>query len=136
MAELLAVVSGVAAGTQLFHYGMRTFTTASALTRYRHHAPEIVRGWTDEISAMLHYIDTVRERGGAIDLNTTRLLELCRKDALALLAILQPLRDGGRLSKHQRLREIVLVLRKQGEVDALMRAFDQKYTRIMLTLCL
>jgi hypothetical protein len=134
MAELLIVVGGVAAGTQLFHYGMKTLTAAAALPRYNRHAPEIVKGWTEQVAAMLHCLDTMQQRIDNLDSTTIRLLDLCRKDAVALLAILLPSQSQLRLQKHGRLRELVFVLRKEREIEALIKTFDQKFTRTMLSL--
>jgi hypothetical protein len=134
MAELLIVVGGVAAGTQLFHYGMKTLTATAALPRYSRHSPEIVKGWTEQVTAMLHCLDTMQQRIDNLDSTMICLLDLCRKDAVALLAILLPSQSQLRLQKHRRLRELVFVLRKEREIEALMKTFDQKFTRTMLSL--
>jgi hypothetical protein len=136
MAEVLAVVGGAAAGSQLLHYGFQALKAASALPRYLRHSPEMVQAWIYQASAMLQYLDDIQHRRGTLNISTSRLLELCRKDAVALQTMLVPFQSAPQVRERSRLRELWFVLRKDHEVERIIGEFIRKYSMATLSLSL
>jgi hypothetical protein len=134
MAEILAIVGGTAAGSQLLNYGVQSVKLASALPHYIRHSADMVQAWACEVSAMLHYLDHIEQRIGRLDTNTTRLLALCRRDAVALQSLLLPYEAASQIQKRLRLRELWFVLRKDHEIERAVTAFQRKYSLLTQSL--
>jgi len=136
MAEVLAVVGGAAAGSQLLNYGFQALKATSALPRYIRHSPDMVQAWIDQASAMLQYLDDIQHRRGTLDISTSRLLELCRRDAITLQAMLVPFQNAPQVRERSRLRELWFVLRRDHQVERIIGEFIRKYSMMALSLSL
>jgi hypothetical protein len=122
MAEVLAIVGGLAAGTQLMHYGYKLPTAASALSRHLRHPSETIETWVHESTAITSLLDRIQYDIGILDHSITWFLGQCRKNTRELEAMLQPFTSKTPSSKPSTRAQRTFIVIKRGEVERLLQS--------------
>jgi hypothetical protein len=117
MAEILAVLGGGAAATQLFHYGFVILSRSSALSRQIRHASDSIQTWVSESTYMLAMLDSFLSSGSIIDPTTMQMIQRCRSDVVVIRSLLRPFRSRSQPHRTSRRKEVFFVLRREEEIE-------------------
>jgi hypothetical protein len=123
MAEVLAVMGGAAALTQLLHYGLGSFGAASALSHDLRHSSDKIEAWTDQSALMISLLDNIEHSRHNYDQSTHQLLGRCRKDADRLHSLLCPVQVSTPQLKQSKTTERIFVMRKGEEVERIISSY-------------
>lgn len=130
MAEVLAVLGAVAAGTQLAHYGHKGVVAASALSRYVRHHSEEIRAWVRDLGVAIELMEAIKRSMSSALPAVTALIVACHEDVTKLASVLRPctpeLLDSGKSSTY----EIAFVLREGSRIEALLTSFWTSCSRL------
>ncbi|CAN9474776.1 unnamed protein product [Alternaria alternata] len=127
MAEVLAVLGGAAALTQLIHYGFLSVSTISALSYNIRHTADKIDTWIDQSLLMTTLIDDIDYSIRNHTPNTVQLLAQCRKDAARLNTLLATCRKYMPSQKRSKAAGTVFVIRKEEEVERIMLSYRNNF---------
>jgi hypothetical protein len=130
MAEVLVVLGGAAAATQLLHYGSDLLIAASALSHNIRHAPEKIEGWTSHSAVMVALLDDIQRIVNSLDPGISGLLEQCRKDTVKLQSLLHPFRANSPQRTPSKMSQRTFVMRKQAEIEQLVDSFRSTFNTL------
>jgi hypothetical protein len=134
MAELLAVLGGVAAFTQLLHYGCASIGTTSALSHKVRHAADKIDAWVNHSSIIIKLLDDVGKTALSHNPNAIRMLEQCRKDAASLQSLLHQHQSDSLSKRRSKVSESVFVVLREEQVEYIMASFRNNFT-ILASYC-
>tara|TARA_R110002003_G_scaffold171_15_gene14012 strand:+ start:4176 stop:4613 length:438 start_codon:yes stop_codon:yes gene_type:complete len=134
MAEVLAILGGGAAATQLLHYGLALLSTTSALSRQIRHAPDRIQSWIDQSSTMLSMLRNLCRTISELDSVTTALVQQCNNDIAAVRLLLRPYRSRIQARRFSTAQQILFVLRREDEVERLMESFRRTFSTMTLSI--
>jgi hypothetical protein len=127
MAEVLAVLGGAAALTQLIHYGFVSVSTISTLSRNVRHTADKIDTWIDQSLLMTNLIDDIDCSIRNHTPSTVQLLGQCRKDAARLHTLLATCRKYMPSQKRSKASGTVFVIRKEEEVERIMSSYRNNF---------
>lgn len=127
MAEVLAVLGGAAALTQLIHYGFVSVSTVSALSHNIRHTADKIDTWIDQSLLMTNLIDDIDCSIRNHTPSTIQLLGQCRNDAARLHTLLATCRKYMPSQKRSRASGTVFVIRKEEEVERIMSSYRNNF---------
>jgi hypothetical protein len=130
MAEFLAILGAVAAGSQLAHYGHKSVAAASALCHHvRHHSGQI-QAWVRDLGVTTQLVAAI-ERSDAGDLPALAvLIALCHEDASKLALMLSPFTSRLPQGRVSSTYEIKFVVREASRVEAHFASFWVSCSRL------
>jgi hypothetical protein len=127
MAEVLAILGGAAAFTQLLHYGFASVATTSALLYSIRHAAEKIDIWTNHSSLMIRILDDIESALASHGSNAIQMLRRCRKDAAKLQSLLQQSRLSEPSKRRSRVTESLFVVLRKEEIEHAMSSFQNNF---------
>jgi hypothetical protein len=128
MAEVLAVLGGAAAVTQLIHYGIASIGSASALSHNIRHTSDKIDTWVSQSLVMTNILDDIERMVISCTPNIVQLLEQCRKDATRLCSLLKAYQENTPSRKRSRTSEKVFVVMKKEEVERIMSSYRNNFS--------
>jgi hypothetical protein len=134
MAEVLAVLGGGAAATQLLHYGSIIVSRTSALSRQIRHASDSIQLWVNESTVMLTMLDSFLSSCSALDPTTMRMVQRCRSDVVEIRSLLRPFRSRSQPRRTSRRQEVLFVLRREDEIERRFSIIRNNFQTMVLAL--
>lgn len=136
MGEVLAVVGGIAASAQLFHYGSEFLAAAAALPGHVRHAPDRLQSWLGRLSTMKTLIDEAHSRISTKHRGIRFLLAECRKHTDQLGILLQPWLNRSAGQARGRLENLAFILWRQRKIEMLLLSFNRDFKMLTSILLL
>jgi ribosomal 50S subunit-associated protein YjgA (DUF615 family) len=133
MAEILALLGGGAAATQLIHYSCLLVSSTSALSHRIRHASDRIQSWNNQSSSMLSVLEELREGNINLGTTTSRMAQQCRGDLIMVRSLLRPFRFRSRARRPSRRQEIFFVLRNEVEVERRLASSRQTFNTMALS---
>jgi hypothetical protein len=130
MAEVLVALGGVAAATQLIHYGHRFFIAASALSHEIRHSSEKIEDWARQLEVMVLFLDDVQQTVCDVSPGIVGLLKQCREDTVKLQTLLTPFCTTKSRSTPSKMTRRTFVFRKEVEIERLVASFRSAFNSI------
>jgi predicted nucleic acid-binding Zn-ribbon protein len=134
MAEVLAILGGVAAATQLFSYSLVVPSKTSALSHRIRHASDRINQWEQDSLDMAEILDNVHASVDGLDRVTERLMRNCRTELDQFREKLRPFRNQTQAPRPSRRQEIAFVLRKADEIERQLASFRHAFDKVTLSL--
>jgi hypothetical protein len=134
MAEVLAILGGGAAVTQLFHYGSVFLSRSSALSRRIRHASDRIQLWVNESTSMLAMLDSFLSSGSTLDPTTMRMIQRCRSDVVDIRSLLRPFRSRSQPRRTSRRQEVFFVLRREDQIERRFSTIRNNFQTMVLAL--
>jgi hypothetical protein len=134
MAEVLALVGGGAAATQLLHYAIALLSGTSALSHRIRHTSDRIELWVNESSSMLVMLDSILSGVNGIDAATLHMIERCRSDVVEIRVLLRPFRSRSHVRRASRRQEFLFVLLREDEIERRLVAVRNAFQTMSLGL--
>jgi hypothetical protein len=134
MAEVLAILGGGAAATQLLHYGSIIVSRTSALSRQIRHASDRIQLWVNESTVMLTMLDSFLSSGSTLDPTTMRMVQRCRSDVVEIRSLLRPFRSRSQPRRTSRRQEVFFVLRREDEIERRLSTIRNNFQTMVFAL--
>jgi hypothetical protein len=120
MAEILAILGGGAAATQLFHYSLLLFSGTLALSQQMRNSSDAIQFWDAQSSCVFEAIRKLRMEPSFQDPTTAMLLEQCFKCTTEVRLLIDRLRNDNKTNKFHKYRAKILIIQKESVINRKM----------------
>ena len=127
MAELLAILGGAAAFTQLLHYGCASIGTTSAFFCSIRHAADEIDTWMHHSSLMIKILDDIENALVNHGSNAIQMLDRCRMDVAKLQSLLRQFRRSEPSRRRSKISESLFVVLRKEEIEHIMSSFQNNF---------
>jgi disulfide bond formation protein DsbB len=127
MAEVLAVLGGAAALTQLIHYGIASVSAASALSHSIRHTEDTIDSWVNQSLIMSKLPDDIQKLVSSFTPEIVQILNECRKDATRLRLLLETCRRNTPTEKRSRISQSFFIMKNEKEVERIMSSYRSSF---------
>lgn len=127
MAELLAILGGAAAFTQLLHYGCASISTTSAFFCSIRHAADEIDTWMHHSSLMIKILDDIENALANHGSNAIQMLDRCRMDVAKLQSLLRQFRRSEPSRRRSKISESLFVVLRKEEIEHTMSSFQNNF---------